>query len=148
MLRWDLSPPEIRTRTDSLISKVKKVYDEVGALKIEDVSVENTLKALANIRLEYACKSVVASFTPYTHKQANPAFPRRRTERHRLLLDMDAAGAAGCRTVMNDIQRDLWCLGDDGIHPAQSPDGTFSLCVATETLCNADVIVVGDMFAG
>lgn len=89
-LRWDLSPPEIRARTDSLISRVKRVYDEVGALKIEDVSVENTLKALANIRLEYACKSVVAPFTPYTHNQANPEFPR--MERHRLLLDMNAAG--------------------------------------------------------
>lgn len=66
-LRWDLSPPEIRTATDSLISRVKKVYDQVGALRMENVSLENTLKALANVRLEYACKSVIFPFTPYTH---------------------------------------------------------------------------------
>lgn len=66
-LRWDLSPPEIRTMTDSLMSRVKRVYDEVGALKIENVNVENTLKALANVRLEYACKSGFFPFTPYTH---------------------------------------------------------------------------------
>lgn len=56
-LRWDLSPPEIRTMTDCLINRVKKVYDEVGALKIENVSVENTLKVLADVKLDYACKS-------------------------------------------------------------------------------------------
>lgn len=63
-LRWDLSPPEIRTMTDSLISRVKRVYDEVGALNIENVNVENTLKALASIRLEYACKSGFFPFAP------------------------------------------------------------------------------------
>lgn len=69
-LRWDLSPPEIRTMTDGLIGRVKRVYDEVGALQIENVKVENTLKALANVRLEYACKSVFFPFTPYTHTPA------------------------------------------------------------------------------
>ncbi|TWW66316.1 Thimet oligopeptidase [Takifugu flavidus] len=64
-LRWDLSPPEIRTMTDSLISRVNRVYDEVGALKIENVSVENTLKALANIRLEYASLRHVLDFPQY-----------------------------------------------------------------------------------
>lgn len=56
-LRWDLSPPEIRTVTDGLISRVKKVYDEIGALEMENVSVENTLKALASVKMDYACKS-------------------------------------------------------------------------------------------
>ncbi len=57
-LRWDLSPVEIRAMTDSLIKRVKTVYDDIGALKIEHVSVENTLKALANVKLDYACKSL------------------------------------------------------------------------------------------
>lgn len=57
-LRWDLSPDEIRTTTHSLINRVKKVYDDIGCLNIEDVSVENTLKALANAKLDYACKSL------------------------------------------------------------------------------------------
>lgn len=56
-LRWDLTPDDIRTRTDSLINRVKAVYDDVGSLKIENVSVENTLKALAHAKLDYACKS-------------------------------------------------------------------------------------------
>lgn len=55
-LRWDLSPLDIRTMTDGLIHRVKKVYDDIGALKIENVSVENTLKALADVKLDYACK--------------------------------------------------------------------------------------------
>lgn len=56
-LRWDLSPLEIKVATEDLINRVKRVYDDVGALKIENVSVENTLKALANAKLEYACES-------------------------------------------------------------------------------------------
>lgn len=56
-LRWDLSPLEIRAATEDLINRVKRVYDDVGALKIENVSVENTLKALANAKLDYACES-------------------------------------------------------------------------------------------
>lgn len=55
-LRWDLSPLEIRAATEGLINRVKRVYDDVGALKIENVSVENTLKALANAKLDYACE--------------------------------------------------------------------------------------------
>lgn len=80
-LRWDLSPPEIRAMTDSLISRVNRVYDEVGALKIENVSVENTLKALANIRLEYACKSVF----PSTHMHEHTHLPAVRWTRAAIL---------------------------------------------------------------
>lgn len=56
-LRWDLSPLEIRAATEDLIHRVKSVYDDIGALKIENVSVENILKALANVKLDYACES-------------------------------------------------------------------------------------------
>lgn len=56
-LRWDLSPEEIRTTTDNLIDRVKKVYDDIGSLSAESVSVENTLKALANAKLDYTCTS-------------------------------------------------------------------------------------------
>uniref|UniRef100_A0A3Q3WPF9 Peptidase M3A/M3B catalytic domain-containing protein n=1 Tax=Mola mola TaxID=94237 RepID=A0A3Q3WPF9_MOLML len=64
-LRWDLSPPEIRTVTDGLISRVKKVYDEIGALKMENVSVENTLKALASVKMDYASSRHVLDFPQY-----------------------------------------------------------------------------------
>lgn len=56
-LQWDLSPDEITTMTDSLITRIKKVYDNVGALNIENVSIENTLKVLATAKLDYVCKS-------------------------------------------------------------------------------------------
>ncbi|XP_018549776.1 neurolysin, mitochondrial isoform X1 [Lates calcarifer] len=64
-LRWDLSPDEIRTMTDSLINRIKKVYDDIGSLNIENISVENTLKALANAKLEYASSRHVLDFPQY-----------------------------------------------------------------------------------
>ncbi|XP_075885554.1 neurolysin, mitochondrial isoform X2 [Nelusetta ayraudi] len=64
-LRWDLSPLEIRAATEDLINRVKRVYDDVGALKIENVSVENTLKAVANAKLDYASSRHVLDFPQY-----------------------------------------------------------------------------------
>uniref|UniRef100_A0AAQ6A196 Peptidase M3A/M3B catalytic domain-containing protein n=1 Tax=Amphiprion ocellaris TaxID=80972 RepID=A0AAQ6A196_AMPOC len=64
-LRWDLSPDEIRTMTESLIARIKKVYDDIGALNIENVSVENTLAALANAKLDYASSRHVLDFPQY-----------------------------------------------------------------------------------
>uniref|UniRef100_A0A3B3WQT1 Peptidase M3A/M3B catalytic domain-containing protein n=1 Tax=Poecilia mexicana TaxID=48701 RepID=A0A3B3WQT1_9TELE len=64
-LRWDLSPDEIRSVTDTLIARVKKVYDEVGSLHIESVSTENTLEALANAKLDYASSRHVLDFPQY-----------------------------------------------------------------------------------
>uniref|UniRef100_A0A3Q2C9F2 Neurolysin (metallopeptidase M3 family) n=1 Tax=Cyprinodon variegatus TaxID=28743 RepID=A0A3Q2C9F2_CYPVA len=64
-LRWDLSPDEIRTMTDSLIARVKKVYDVVGSLPIESVSAGNTLEALANAKLDYASSRHVLDFPQF-----------------------------------------------------------------------------------
>lgn len=52
-LRWDLTPEQIQQLCDELIANTKKVYDHVGALNLEDVSVENTLKALADVEVDY-----------------------------------------------------------------------------------------------
>lgn len=57
LLRWDLSPDEIRTMTDDLITRIKKVYDAIGSLNTESISAENTLNALAEAKLDYACES-------------------------------------------------------------------------------------------
>lgn len=55
-LRWDLTPDQIKNMTESLVQRIKQVYDDIGSLDVEQVSIENTLKALANAKLEYAGK--------------------------------------------------------------------------------------------
>lgn len=56
-LRWDLSAQQIVELTAELMEQTKHVYDQVGSQKFEDVSYENTLKALADVEVSYTGKS-------------------------------------------------------------------------------------------
>ncbi|XP_008333019.1 thimet oligopeptidase [Cynoglossus semilaevis] len=61
-LRWDLTPEEIKQLSDELITKTKTVFDLVGALDLDSVTFENTLKALADVEVEYTVQRNVLDF--------------------------------------------------------------------------------------
>lgn len=56
-LRWDLSPEQILQLSNELIANTKKVYDHIGALDLDSLTTDNTLKALADVEVEYTGQS-------------------------------------------------------------------------------------------
>jgi len=52
-MRWDLKPEEISVQADLLMKISQAVYDSIGALKAEDVTYDNVIKALGDNSVEY-----------------------------------------------------------------------------------------------
>lgn len=44
LLRWDLSPADIKSKVEVLIKSSKKVYDAVGSLKDDELTYDKTLQ--------------------------------------------------------------------------------------------------------
>ncbi|XP_044541279.1 thimet oligopeptidase [Gracilinanus agilis] len=61
-LRWDLTAGQIENLTNELIEKTKHVYDQVGSQEFEEVSYESTLKALADVEVEYTVQRNILDF--------------------------------------------------------------------------------------
>ena len=55
----------MKAQTERLIQRVKQTYDSIGALDLEKVSYENTLKALADVKLEYTGMSSLCVQHPF-----------------------------------------------------------------------------------
>ncbi|XP_061834463.1 thimet oligopeptidase [Nerophis lumbriciformis] len=61
-LRWDLGAEQILKKADELIASTEDAYDRVGALALDAVTFENTLKVLADVEVEYTVQRNVLDF--------------------------------------------------------------------------------------
>lgn len=66
-LSWNLTPEEIANKTDELIAKTQKVLDSITSIPIQDVSCDNVLKPLADLRSETSAVRNGLDFYQHVH---------------------------------------------------------------------------------
>lgn len=86
-MQWNLTPASIKELTGKLIDKSKAVYDRVGSLKADEVTLENVLKAIADDECYYSTQRNMLDFPQ--HVSTDKTLREASTEADKKLSEFD-----------------------------------------------------------